>query len=222
MKKSKKPLLGFNLTELMIALVISSIIMIALLTLVVTNLSHYQKSLNTNRLNQQLAAVLSVMSDDIRRAGYWSNAHNDVGTHANNNPFIASGNDISINPGANCILLTYDHDKNGSLATISASVDDERYGFRLTNSAIQSRPPGASFDCAAAANEWENITDTTVINITQLQFTLTTTTITTGPGTKGIQLRSIDISITGQLTNDATISKTLTQHVRIRNDKFTP
>lgn len=205
----------------MIALVISSIIMIALLTLVVINLTHYQRALNTNRLNQQLSAVLSLMSDDIRRAGYWGSANGDLGSATNNNPFVATANDLTIGNSGGCILFTYDHDGNGSLASLSSSVDDERYGFRINNSAVQSRPPGAAFDCSAAANAWENVTDTNVINITALTFTLNSTTITTGPGTKGILLRSVDISITGQLNNDSSISRTLTQHVRIRNDKFT-
>lgn len=218
----QKQIVGFSLTELMIALVISSIIMVALLTVIIANLSHYQQSLNMNRLNQQLAAALSVMSDDIRRAGYWSNANSDLGTGQNNNPFVATGNDLTINGATNCILFTYDHDSNGTLSALTATIDDERYGFRLSNGAIQSRPPGASFDCLAGSSAWENITDTNIITITNLAFALSATTITTGPGTKGIQLRSVDISITGQLKNDATVSKTLTQHVRIRNDKFIP
>jgi prepilin peptidase dependent protein B len=210
---------GFTFVELLIALAINMILFVAIVGMLLSNLNHYNQSLKINRLNQELQSILNLMSNDIRRAGYWVNASNDVGTGQNNNPFVASGVDISI-PNSSCILFAYDHDNNGTLASISSSVDDERYGFRLNSQAIQARPPGAAFDCNAIATAWENMTDTNIIQITNLTFTLTTNTITTGPGTQGISMRSVDVTITGRLASDNTITKTLTQHIRIRNDKF--
>lgn len=206
----------------MVALAINAVIFSALITIFIANLSHYKKVVNTNRLNQQLQSTLDLMTNDIRRAGYWANASTDVGLNQNNNPFVAVGTDISINGTNDCILFTYDHSSNGLLPSISTSYDDERYGFRLMNQAVQTRPPGAAFSCVAAASAWENVTDPNIINITNLTFTLATSTVTTGPAVKGITMRSLTISITGQLVSDATVTRTLTQHVRIRNDKFIP
>lgn len=211
---------GFTLTELLVALAVSALLFTALCSIFIANIVHYLKVLNTNRLNQQLESVLALMSNDIRRAGYWANANGDVGLHQNNNPFMTSSTDISVNAANNCILFTYDHANNGVLPAISSSADDDRYGFQLNNQTIQARPPGAAFACGAGG--WESITDTHVIQITALTFTLNTSTVTTGPGTKGLAMRSVDISLTGQLASDPTVTKTLTQHVRIRNDKFIP
>lgn len=219
-KQSKQA--GFTFTELMIALTINALLFGALITIFLANLQHHKRSINTDRLNQQLQSALDIMSDDIRRAGYWANANTDVGLHQNNNPFMAAGIDLTINPAGNCILFAYDHDNNGSLPAVSSSVDDERYGFRLSNGALQTRPPGAAFICTAVNTAWENATDPSFIEITNLSFVQSTKNITTGPGTKGISMRSIDISITGRLTSDNTVTRTLTQHVRIRNDKFIP
>src|SRR6185503_16427844 len=97
--------------------------------------------------------AMQLMSNDIRRAGYWGNAISDINTGANNNPFMAAGTDIAIT-GGNCILFSYDYNNNGTLPTISSASDDERYGFRLSGSTLQTRPPGASFDCSAAASAW--------------------------------------------------------------------
>lgn len=213
---------GFTLVELMIALSLNLIVVVALLGIFVTNLNHYRSVLNTNLLYQQLQTAMDIMTSDIRRAGYWANAKNDAHLDQNNNPFMASGLDVSVPAGNTCILFSYDHNDNGSLPSITSSSDDERYGYRLSGGAIQTRPWGASFSCTAAASAWENMTDTNVITITALTFTLTTQTISTGPGTAGITLRSVDISITGQLVSDSTVTKTITQHVRIRNDKFIP
>lgn len=215
-----KTIKGFTLIELMIALIISTILFIAIISIFVTNMSYYKKTFVTNKLNQQLIGILDVMSNDIRRAGYWQNANSDIGTFQNNNPFQVSGADISVNGAQNCILFSYDHDINGSLATINSGSDDERYGFKLNNGVIQGRTSTGGFSCTAT--DWENITDSHDINITALTFTLNTSTVTTGPGTRGIAIRSVDITVSGQLTSDATVTKTLTQHVRIRNDKFIP
>lgn len=213
---------GLTLIEMLIALAINAFVFTVLIAVFVTNLNHYRESIEINRLNDQLQTVLQLMSDDIRRAGYWANANTDIGLAQNNNPFQAAGVDLTVNGSGNCILFAYDHDANGSLAAVSSTADDERYGYRLSGAAIQARPPGAAYDCTATASAWENMTDTNVLTITALTFTPVTVTMTTGPGTKGVSLRSIDISLTGQLASDATISKTVSQHVRIRNDKFIP
>jgi len=213
---------GFTMVELLVALVINLLLFVMLVTVLLTNLNHYRTVTNINRLNQQLQTTLFLMANDIRRAGYWSNATNDVSLDQNTNPFMASGTDMSVNGSNNCILFTYDHNGTGTLPAISSSSDDDRYGYRLMNQAIQSRPFGATFSCTASASNWDNMTDTNAIQITNLTFTLNTSTITTGPNTKGIVQRSVDISITGNLVSNASVTRTLTSHVRIRNDKFIP
>src|SRR5690242_10382660 len=112
---------GFTLTELLVALAVSALLFTALCSIFIANIVHYLKVLNTNRLNQQLESVLALMSNDIRRAGYWANANGDVGLHQNNNPFMTSSTDISVNAANNCILFTYDHANNGVLPAISSS-----------------------------------------------------------------------------------------------------
>lgn len=222
MMTRKAPQYGFTLTELMVALVINVLIFGGLLGIFVSNLNHYTTAINTNRLNQQLQAAMEIMTTDIRRAGYWSRASNNLATDTNTNPFqnSSAGTDITIGGAGNsCILLTYDHLKTGTLPTVSSSSDDDRYGFMLNGTALQERPWGGTFTCSAG--NWENVTDPSV-TITALTFTLTTQTVTTGLGTSAIVQRSVDITLTGQLTSNSAISKTLNEHVRIRNDKFTP
>ena len=149
-------------------------------------------------------------------------AANDLGLDQNTNAFMAAGTDITVNSSHNCLLFAYDKNGDGLLPAINANIDDERYGFRLINNTLQVRPPGTAFSCTAPNASWENVTDTNVVSITNLTFTLNASTITTGPGARGLTMRSVDISITGQLNSDATVAKTLTQHVRLRNDKFNP
>lgn len=212
---------GFTLIELLTALAINVVLFAGLIGIFLSNINHYRESINTNRLNQQLQTAMMIMSDDIRRAGYWANAQNDIGSGVNNNPFMAAGVDISVGSGGSCILFAYDMNNNGTLPGISSSIEDERYGFRLSGNTLQTRPPGAAFDCATAAGNWEDITNPSVIQVTALSFTLNSSTIATGPGAKTLVQRSVDISLTGRLTSDNTVTKTITKHVRIMNDKFT-
>jgi prepilin peptidase dependent protein B len=187
-------------------------------------LHHYTTAVNTNRLNQQLQAAMQLMVNDIRRAGYWTNAYTLVGTDTNTNPFQSTvgSTDVTVGgTGNSCILFTYDHLGTGVLPSISSTTDDDRYGYRLNGTSLQTRPWGGTFSCSAAATNWENVTDSTV-TITALTFTLTTQNTTTGLGTSALNMRSVDITLTGRLTSVPTITKTLTEHVRIRNDQFVP
>lgn len=220
MKRGWHKQFGVTLPEMMIALGVNAILFIGLVGIFVSNLNHHRASIEEGRLNQQMQGAMSLMANDIRRAGYWLNANTDVGTDANTNPFMASGTDIAVNAGGDCILFTYDHDKNGSLAAISSAGDDEHYGFRLSGGAVQARLPGAAFNCTAVATTWENITDPSIVQISALVFTINQLTVFSGTGSAGLMIRSVDISMTGALSSDPTVTKTLTNHVRIRNDKY--
>jgi prepilin peptidase dependent protein B len=215
----RKSIAGFTLTELMVALAVNAILFIAFIGIFITNLEHYRKTLNANRLQSQLQSAMDIMGNDIRRAGYWANSRNDIGTGANTNPYMNSGMDITTYNSNTCILFSYDHDNSGALPSSSNSYDDERYGYRLSNQAIQTKPWGAAYDCNAT--DWENMTDPTIIRVTQLTFVLTQQAALVD-GTKGMTVRSVDITLTGQLVSDASVTKTLTQHIRVQNDKFTP
>jgi type II secretory pathway component PulJ len=213
--------LGFTFVELLIALVLSAFVLLILTTLFLANVQNYQTSLNTNKLNQQLQTAVDIMTTEIRRAGYWSNASSNLGIDANNNPFMVAGStDITVNASNNCILFTYDKNGTGSLPVLGSGSDDDRYGFQLSGGAIQERPNGGTFSCGAT--NWENITDPNVVTVTALSFTLNTSTYTIGPATRGLTMRSVDISVTGQLTNNATVTRTIAQHVELRNDLFVP
>src|SRR5258708_6170770 len=77
---------GFTIAELLIALVINVVILMALISIFSTHVSNNTKIQKSNILNQQLETALELMANDIRRAGYWGNSTTDIGTNANNNP----------------------------------------------------------------------------------------------------------------------------------------
>lgn len=215
---------GSSLVELMIAMLASLVVLVGMITVTVTSLQSSRENLQIMRLDQELRAAMNMMINDIQRAGYWRDAQNDLQQNTNTNPFMAAGTDLSI-PNASCILLTYDSNNDGALPAINTGTDDERYGFRLSGGAIQSRTVSAPFSCAAAANTWENLTDTNVVNIASLHFTTVPAAgyqVINMGGTATLTVREVQISMTGNLVGDAAISRTLVESVRVQNDKFAP
>lgn len=216
----KKNVRGYSLVEMLVALTITALLIAVFVSMFSSAIQRNKQALNTARLDQSMQAALSLMSADIRRAGFWGNAIAGLHTGSNPNPF--NGADISIS-GGNCILLSYDQNGDGSLPSVGAGTDDERYGYRLLNNAIQARPSGASYSCGASANAWENVTDANVLRITALSFVQTNRVVLiNSPATASMTVRSVLITLTGQLAADASVSKTLSVQVKVRNDLYTP
>lgn len=211
---------GFTFVELMVALAVNVILLTALLGLLAANLNRYNNAVAISTLNEQLQSAMQFMVNDIRRAGYWSNASSNIGTSgSNNNPFQASAADLTVN--SSCILFTYDHNGTGTLPSIASGSDDDRYGFMLNGTVIQTRPPGATYACNAT--NWENVTNSNIVKITGLSFSLSSVNVPAGASSPPyMTLRTVTITLTGQLTHNSAVTASITQNVRIRNDKYVP
>ncbi len=218
MLNAKSTQTGYSLIELMISITLGLFITSGSIVVLVNTMRNSHESLKLVRLNYDMQTAMNLMINDIRRAGYWSNAVNDMDSGANNNPFMQAGTDISISAGNNCILLTYDDDKNGTLPAVNTAGGDKRYGYRLSGQILQTRPVTADFDCTATTNTWDDLTDGIITN-----FSVTETdTVAPITGTAStVTIRYITVTMTGQLDDDPVITRTLTQTVRVRNDKLT-
>lgn len=216
---------GLSLIELLIAMVLGLVLLVGVSELYSNSARTYNDNIKVTRLNQELRAALTMMSNDIRRAGFSAAAAPTQ--WVNQNPFQA----IFVNGNANCILFSYDHGNgsgsavgpDGILNTGTGLLVDENFGYRLSGDALQSRVNGLGCD----DNGWQSLTDSS-ITITNLQFALNAQPIN-GPdadndGTADyvLTVRDVRILITGRLTNDATVTRTLDTTVRVRNDLFTP
>lgn len=211
---------GFSLVELMVALLLSSLLVGSAIAILSSTVRHSHQTVNTIRLYQDLESVVLLMSNDIRRAGYWSNVASDVDSNSNNNPYMAAATDLKINNN-NCVLLSYDANNDGVLAALN-STNDERFGYRLRGTAVQARPSSGQFNCNSSDTNWEDITDRNSIVITQLLLTLANSAVPSGNNGGTINIRNVDVTITGHHVDNPAVSKTLTHRVRLRNDKFIP
>lgn len=167
---------GFTLIELLISLTIGLIVLGAASSFYVTTVINSGSSISASRLNQELTTLMSIMVQDIRRAGYWR----DAASNPIQNPFnTVDATALTVRPSAadptgistsgECILYTYDSNDNGAL-------DDENiFGFRLENGIVQIRlgssatSPRHDF-CNNTGDIWEDVTDGNLIRVTNLTF----------------------------------------------------
>ncbi|MGR9117353.1 MAG: PilW family protein [Gammaproteobacteria bacterium] len=151
-------------------------------------------------------------------------------------PFTTGTPNIQI-PINSCIRYSYDADNSG------APDNGEYYGFKLDNGALKMRnssAPDTTSDCTEAGT-WFTFTDEDKVNVTGLTFSAAssqcqnTTTDITYPnqtcdsvvaaglivaGQQAVETRQIVINMTGTVLTDNAVTKTLTETVKVRNNRI--
>lgn len=198
---------GMTLLEVLIAMAVGLIILSAALGMLVSMIKADSENAKAIQLNQELRGAMSLITRDIRRAGANQNAAANATASPPSNPFSVSGStrlSISANPQGDAnSCVTYSYDSNDG---------SELYGFRLdsTNHTVETRASGA----ACNAGGWDDLTDLNLVNITGLSFSDTTVV------EAGINIRQITITLAGYLKRDNTVTRTITESIKLRNDEF--
>jgi len=150
---------------------------------------------------------VAVVSHDLKRAGYYALTNEMVkNPTASSNPFddsliIAA---YTSEPANSCINFAYDRNKNGLLDT---SPNNEKYGFRLRDNAVEIRLDGAACD----ASGWHDLTDPKVVQVTTLKFTVEQTTV------QQVTQTRVNIALQARLKKHPDISRSINTSVLIEN-----
>jgi prepilin peptidase dependent protein B len=210
---------GLSLVEMLVGVAVGMFLIAGAATLFVANLSSSRKMLVEARLNQDLRAAADLISRDIRRAGYWSNAiagtqaASGVAGPAASNPFSAAS--------AASAQLTYLFDRDSD----DVVHGNDQFAFRLQAvNGVGTLQMSLSAASAVAAS-WQTLTDPMAVNVTDFAITPTITTIPpasavyvcVNPPT--VTVRQFDISITGSPPSDPGLVRTLQTRTRLRNDQ---
>jgi prepilin-type N-terminal cleavage/methylation domain-containing protein len=174
---------GFSIVELMIAMLIGLILIAGVMTIYVSTIKDSRNLLSSASLSQELTAVMSILSNDLRRSGAYSGV-----THSlllKDNPFyavqeISPETDpksyrlpfaINISAQQDCVSFAFDAD-NDSLSSVQ---ENDVFAFRLKDKSIKSLQYANLSNfvidaCANNAGSWMTITDRGLISISELHI----------------------------------------------------
>jgi prepilin peptidase dependent protein B len=207
---------GFGLIELMISITVGMIVTASIGHLFGQTIKLNSSALTMARLNQDLRATMSIMTTDIRRAGYWGQSEMGIGGGAVN-PFTQGSNEITVSELGgeamnSCITYTYDYNDDGVVDS------DEKRGFRLNSGILEMATQDA--DCSTNIN-WEPVSDPNVVTIAALTFTPNFQSIDIdGDNNADITIKEVGVYLTGQLAADSGVRRTLLETVRVRNESI--
>lgn len=187
---------GVSLVELLVTLVIGLIVIGASTTVFIGTLGANSSQMRISRLNNELRTAMTYVSRDLRRAGYnnWTVAQLEA------RDFTNSGQAVPV-MGAAAAAVSYDINNNGGT---------QRYGFQLSNDGV--------IQAQIDAGGWNNLTDPSVVQITA--FTITDRSpaaISPTGAAASVTVPVFTIEITGRLTSDNTITRTIRETIRPRN-----
>jgi prepilin peptidase dependent protein B len=122
---------GFTISELMVSMVIGLLILAGVVTVYISVLKSSNTVLKGGRLNGEMTAIMTIMANDIRRAGYWEAANFQLPT---DNPFTkvfyAAGSQVNTSAlrvhnnggaGTGYVDVTYDVLTDGTGKVTAAS-----------------------------------------------------------------------------------------------------
>lgn len=210
---------GFSLVELLVGLTAGLVVLSGAVSLSVAILRSNTDSIKATRLNQDLNAIMAIMTNEIRRAGY----SGDLTT-----PFSAGG---SLDTTSSCVHYAYaaDTDSDGS-------EDNQLHaGFRLSadgNGIEMANPTGIGFTCSDfGSSAWAAVSNDSETEITA--FTISDALdcasdsnncldddgnrVACTNASAKLRVRKLCLSLSGRLNSDNSVASTVQEVVRLRN-----
>ncbi|NRP15273.1 PilW family protein [Marinobacterium sp. xm-a-152] len=196
---------GYTLIELMIGMAVGLIVLSGALFLYLQIFNVSKTTLASTQLNRELSILLDTMSGEIRRHGYSAQGSNSY--------YQTTSSALDVNVSGDCILYGYDvnSDDETNVSSDPKVLPDQK-GFKLLDNVIYTK--SGSLD-GCDDSDWTAFTDKTVMNISDLTFTLNT--VSTANGSVTVYSRSVDISIAASHATES-ISSTKSVSVLIPNN----
>lgn len=238
-----------SIVELMIASTLGLLAVAAMIGLYSGTINSSITTLQSSRLNYDIDSALTLISNELRRAGYSGGVvENDYATA---NEFNQPASNLQIIDAGSGIIYTYDVNGDGTWDNLN-----EAFGFRLNGSKIdiclgveETDPlPPTDANCGdLSLARWEALTineGSEEVAITELLFGLdpisdpplsgqtkcldtanntayasTCADASLATGIAAVEARIVNIVINARLMDKPEITKQLTNSVRVRNDR---
>jgi Tfp pilus assembly protein PilW len=165
-----RPACGSSLIELLVALGLGLILLLAAATLLMSQLDEQRRLHAETRLVQELRAVADLIARDLRRAGYWGRAADNVRSAAQPPSATPASNPyggLSL-PSLGRVGYSYSRDTVENQRADS----NERFGLRqnTSNRSADLRLGGSGLE-PLDSDSWQALTDPTTVRITSVRFT---------------------------------------------------
>lgn len=183
---NKRTQTGLTLIELLVSMLLGIVVVGGVTTAYVSISGSATTTLSQNKLNSQLASIMTMMVRDIRRAGYRGNQTAADLLDPSTNVFnlvddtaleVHTAANVEVAGGSNtvgtCVVYAYDRDDDGLLD------NNEITGFRLNGGGVEMRTSGdtaanARHDaCNDADDTWADLSDPATVTVTQFALTVT-------------------------------------------------
>lgn len=211
---------GFSLVEIVISMSIGSVLVAGVTSVYVDTIKNTSDNISSIRLEQDLQAIVQMVSQEMRRAGFDGDSVNGGDTNFDVNLETTS-----------CISYNYDmgDTPNGTLDA------NEKFAFRLVDDAIQFGT--SATNCNDADATWASINNINNVKITSFTLNLLELCVNlkdnsncnqTNPpvnnpyvapvsGDTLVKKYQLELDITGVSTNSSS-SKTISTKIRLLND----
>lgn len=201
---------GFNLVELMVAMVAGLLLVAAVISLFATILKANHTAMQTSRLNQEIQLLTDMMARDIQRAGYDASATQFLGAPSGSRSsfYFDTALDLMSETATGsglytCIRVRYDNDDNGVLNADDSLV----YSYSSGDKGIKQGPGGTT--CGSG----NLISTDNTIEITNLTFRLL-------PSSQASGARAIQLAVSGRFKSAPTLTLNLQRDIKLRNDGY--
>jgi len=197
---------GTTLVELMISMAIGFASLTAMASLVGHGIGLNSQLMAKSRLDEELYAIVELLLNDIKRAGFDANVSQVLSDPTYVSPF-ASSVVVSNHPAESinsCLMFAYDRNKNGLLDTVSSN---ENYGYRLRDKAIEIRIDGLG----CGQNGWQDLSDPQVVKVTKLEFKRYS------HQSASVVVTRIELIVAAELRTNPAISKRIQTSFTVKN-----
>ncbi len=226
---------GMSIVELMVGITIGLFILAGATMVLTTQLGDNRSLLLEAQVQQDMRAAVDLISRDLRRAGYWAQSYRQIWPSASAgapvNPYQDAVPAWTPSAAASAVVTTTDSlayfrstgEEGNLIGTDTAQPATNAYsGFRRTTA-----NGIGTIEVQLGQANWQALTDSAVLNVTAFtmdvaQHNLQLPCGAQCPGPGGCPLvlgvRDVTLTVVAQAVGDAAVKRSLTQHIRLRND----
>ena len=211
---------GLSIVELMVGITIGLFILAGASMVLTTQLGDNRRLLLEAQVQQDLRVASDLISREIRAAGYWGNAYQQVWAPNLVNPYSVIPLAATDNNTSLVYFRSLDEDPVGGTENDVVN-GNEHGGFRLNADT-------RAIDMQLGDGNWQQLTDPAVLSVTRFSLTVNPVPLTmpcgsTCPrGPAGLLLkqcaRDVVMTIVVQAVHDLAVLRSISNRIRLRND----